>query len=107
MGFGENDLLFKTPGLKGHKMIFSLFPKPLVYFNFEWPHEAFYPNFLVFNLRTRSILISLVIMLSPVAVYASTLPQPLSGSDVAHYKRLIELQKGWQYETGNSRNGSR
>ena len=41
----------------------------------------------------RRILIRLVIMLSPVAVYASTLPQPLSGSDVAHYKRLIELQR--------------
>ena len=51
------------------------------------------PQLAGFNLRTRSLLISLLIMLSPVAVYASTLPQPLSGSDVAHYKRLIELQR--------------
>ena len=32
-------------------------------------------------------------MLSSTAVYAESVPQPLSTSDVAHYKRLLELQK--------------
>ena len=32
-------------------------------------------------------------MLSSTAVYAESVPQPLSASDVAHYKRLLELQK--------------
>ena len=32
-------------------------------------------------------------MLSSAAVYAASVPQPLSASDVAHYKRLLELQK--------------
>ena len=36
---------------------------------------------------------SLVIMPSSAAVYAASVPQPLSASDVAHYKRLLELQK--------------
>ena len=45
------------------------------------------------NMLIKSILILLVIMLSPTAVYAESVPQPLSTSDVAHYKRLLELQK--------------
>ena len=32
-------------------------------------------------------------MLSPEAVHAASVPQPLSSFDVANYKRLLELQK--------------
>ena len=39
------------------------------------------------------ILISLVIMPLSAAVYATEVPQPLSGPEVARYKRLLELQK--------------
>ena len=40
-----------------------------------------------------SLLSCLVIMLSPEAAHASSVPQPLTTSDVANYKRLLELQK--------------
>ena len=40
-----------------------------------------------------SLLSCLVIMLSPEAAYAASVPQPLTTSDVANYKRLLELQK--------------
>ena len=45
------------------------------------------------NMLIRCISIPLVIMLSSAAVCAESVPQPLSASDVAHYKRLLELQK--------------
>ena len=38
-------------------------------------------------------MIFMVIMLSPAAVNAASVPQPLIAFDVAHYKRLLELQK--------------
>ena len=38
-------------------------------------------------------MISLVIMLLPTTIHAASVPQPLSVSDVAHYKRLLKLQK--------------
>ncbi len=50
-------------------------------------------QFFGFNSLITSLLISLVIMLFPVAVFAGSVQQPLSGYDVAQYKRLLELQK--------------
>ena len=85
-GLVKMNSCFGTLGLKGHKMIFSLFSK-FVYYLISYGLIGMLPQLAGFNLRT-SLLISLLIMLSPVAVYASTLPQPLSGSDVAHYSAL-------------------
>ena len=39
------------------------------------------------------LLIFIVVTLSPEVIHAESLPEPLSGSDVANYKRLLELQK--------------
>ena len=73
-------------------MIFSNFSKPLnrqilrlftsISFQFSYV-----------NIRTSSIMISLLIMLLSVAGHAGSVPQPLSSFDIVHYKRLLELQK--------------
>ena len=54
------------------------------------------PLAILFWLKTkfvRGFLVSIAVMLFPGAINAASLPQPLIGSDVAQYKRLIELQK--------------
>ena len=81
----------EIPGLKGHEMIFSPFPKSLIC-PFLKGLTGIMAQLSCVNMLIRSILI-LLIMLSPTAVYAASVPQPLSTSDVAHYKRLLELQK--------------
>ncbi len=73
-------------------MTFITFPEPL-----KRPILNLLTSFLaqfsgVYTI-TSSTLIYLVIMLSPEAVHAASVPKPLSSFDVANYKRLLELQK--------------
>ncbi len=73
-------------------MIFNQFPKPLnrpILNGFKGSPVQFFG----FNSLISRLLISLVIMLLPVVVFAGSVQQPLSGYDVAQYKRLLELQK--------------
>ena len=72
-------------------MIFSLLPKT-VNCSILSGLTGTLAQFSGMSIRISTLMISLVIILSPSAVYAASLPQPLSGSDVAHYKRLLELQ---------------
>ena len=73
-------------------MIISPFPKSLICHILKGL-TGIMAQLSCVNMLIRRILIPLVIVLSPAAVYAASVPQPLSASDVAHYKRLLELQK--------------
>ncbi len=73
-------------------MIFSPFFKPLKCSILKVLAGIFARFSGIYILRI-SIVIYLVIMLSPEAAHAASAPQPLSSFDVANYKRLLELQK--------------
>ena len=73
-------------------MIFSPLPKPLNRPIFKLLYGML-GQFFAANTLLSGILTSFVIMISPAYVYGASLPQPLGSLDVAHYQRILELQK--------------
>ena len=92
VGFVESTPPFSNSRFKRHEMIFSSFPKNIICQILNG-RTGILVLFCGVNLQISSLLIYVVIMLSPAAVYAASAPQPLSSSDVSHYKRILELQK--------------